>query len=142
MQITVQTSKEEVLETLRGDLKELGIDDKILRDDCYAMLEKLAAATLNNATQNRLRILDVFDDRTTPDKAIKFYLKGDNAEAHVMLHDGNSISLDINDIGEEKFREGYDKQHLRLLGETTTRRLPCCKQSMDVVMMLISSTRW
>lgn len=140
---TNKTISEYLADYVRSYLPEKGD----LQTYCLAATIKLGGTQLPPTEEHLLwkkgvRIVDVFDDRTTPDKAIKFYLKSENVEAHLLFGTDSTVSLEINDIGSAKYEQGYVKQKVHIPSGETTRRITCDASSVEVMMRLIMETKW
>ncbi len=90
-----------------------------------------------------VRVIDLYNDLETHSEAVRFHLKSENAEAHLLLRKDATISLKINDISPDTYREGYVKQRIRIPDEDTTRSIYCYDAFSLVVMVdLIMETKW
>lgn len=149
MELKSTTTAREIYDSLGKDIRSYLPEESSLQEFCLATALRLAGIRITKTDDDGLlwrkgvRIFDVFDDRKTPDEAIKFYLKSEKVEAHLLWRIDNTVSLEINDVGNAQYQEeGYQNQRLRLIGGDTTRRLAADDHSYEVAMKLLMDTKW
>ncbi len=150
MELTKNTTVQEIYKTLRKDIMSYVPEEGVMNTYCLATAITLSGRLFVELEDKHgllwekgVRIVDVFDDRETPDKAIKFYLKSENVETHLLFRTDDTISLEINDIGSIRYeKEDYEIQRIRVPGGDTLRRIVCEDFSHGMMMRLIMETKW
>lgn len=148
MELKKTTTAQEIRRALDVDVIAYVPEEGPLNTYCRAAVIGLAGIGITLPDKDGLlwnkgvKIIDVYDDREALDQAIRFYLKSDDVEAHLLLRTDNTISLEINDIGFARYGDGYVIQRLRLPGGDTVRRIACEDASFQVIMRMIMETKW